>query len=376
VLHRWLGLGAGLIVLAVAVSGGLLLLEEEIKATFEASDHVVSPVNGSTARLNPALAELERRHPGHTVSVVYWPEDPARAVEVVLRDATRTSMFLATVDPGTGAILSDRPRLSTVRYWALQLHYKLLLGLPGMIATTFASGALTLLAITGLWLHQRAFVSLLRIPMRLGRGARLAWSDLHRWSGALSLVLVFLLGVTGAIYMALILPGEIRARAAGEATHRHGAARDAAVKWSQLPEVGDLRTAARAALPAHEFNQLVFPGGRSATFSANMLDRSAWWWDKRGVVTLDARTGTVISALPGPQRPPKDRALSALAGLHFGTLGASWVKWLYLLLGAVAPATLAVSGTAIWLVRTRKRTAATRRLASPVSVPASIPVPR
>lgn len=372
VLHRWLGLGAGLIVLAVAFSGGLLLLEEEIKATVEARDHVIAapPAGTAPAKLNPTFAELEKQFPGHTVSVVYWPDEPNHAVEVVLRDAARSSMVLATVNPWTAAIISAKPRLGTIRYWALQLHYKLLLGLPGMIATTLASVALTLLAITGLWLHKRAFVSLLKAPMRLGRGARLAWSDLHKWSGSLSLVLVFILGVTGATYMALILPGEIRARAAGQAGHQHGAARDASVKWTQLPEPSDLRTAAQAALPTHEFNQLVFPGGRSPTFSANMLDRSAWWWDKRGTVKLDARTGAVTEALAGPQRTAKDRALSALAGLHFGTLGAPWVKWLYLVLGAIAPAVLSISGGVIWLVRTRKR-AAVRSPSS--SLPAPLP---
>jgi uncharacterized iron-regulated membrane protein len=372
VLHRWLGLGAGLVILAVALSGGLLLLEDEIKATVESRDHVVAapPAGTAPAKLNPALARLEERFPGQSVTVVYWPDDPAHAVEVVLRDAARSSMILATVNPWTAEIISAKPRLDTIRYWALQLHYKLLFGLPGMIATTLASVALTLLAVTGLWLHKRAFVSLLQAPMRLGRGTRLAWSDLHKWSGSLSLVLVFILGVTGVIYMVLILPGEIRARAAGQAGHQHGAARDVSVKWSQLPELGALRSAAKAALPTHEFSQLVFPGGRSPTFSANMLDRSAWWWDKRGTVKLDVRTGAVTEALAGPQRTAKDRALSALAGFHFGTLGASWVKWLYLLLGAVAPAVLSITGGVIWLVRTRKRA---RTRTTPSSLPSPVP---
>lgn len=372
VLHRWLGLGAGLIVLAIAFSGGLLLLEEEIKSTVESRDYVIAapPAGTAPAKLNATLAQLEQKFPGHTVSVVYWPEEPNHAVEIVLRDAARSSMILATVNPWTAAIISAKPRLDTTRYWALQLHYKLLLGLPGMIATTLSSVALTLLAVTGLWLHKRAFVSLLQAPMRLGRGARLAWSDLHKWSGSLSLVLVFILGVTGVIYMALILPGEIRARAAGQAGHQHGAPRDLSMKWSQLPELGSVRAAAKTALPTHEFSQLVFPGGRSPTFSANMLDRSAWWWDKRATVKLDARTGVVTEALSGPQREAKDRALSALAGFHFGTLGATWVKWLYLTLGALAPALLSVTGGVIWLIRTRKRA---RVRTNPASLPSSVP---
>ena len=63
-------------------------------------------------------------------------------------------------------------------------------------------------------------------------------------------------------------------------------------------------------------------------------------------------------------------AAVAIAGFHFGTLGASWVKWLYLLLGAVAPAVLSITGGVIWLVRTRKRA---RTRTTPSSLPSPVP---
>jgi uncharacterized iron-regulated membrane protein len=46
-----------------------------------------------------------------------------------------------------------------------------------------------------------------------------------------------------------------------------------------------------------------------------------------------------------------------LAPLHFGFHGSPLVKWLYAV-GGFAPAILAASGTAIWLLRTRKKPAA------------------
>jgi len=353
VLHRWLGLTAGLIVLALGFSGALLLLEEELKDTVEARYNKVEPssVDSVLVPLNPVLARLEAENPGLAVSVVYWPENKGHAVQAVLRDAERRRMLLATINPWTGEVLAVRPRIETLHYWALQLHYKLLLGKTGMILTTFASLAMILLGLTGLWLNKRVWVTLAKSPMRLGRGARLAWSDLHKWSGVVSLGWVLLLGVTGLIYMILILPGEFGSHGG----HQHGAPRDVRLAWNAVPEISALRSTAKSTLPGHEFSQLVFPGGRSRSFSANMLDREAWWWDKRAVVTLDASSGKVLTAVTGPHRTARDRALSALAALHFGTMGAGWVKWLYLVLGAIAPALLSVTGAVIWWIRQRKR---------------------
>ncbi len=356
VLHRWLGLGAGLILLCIGFSGALLLLDDELKSTVESTHHVINAPATPDAEptpLNPSLAELERRHPGLAVSVVYWPEEHDRAVEVVLRNADRSQMRLATLNPWTGEILSSVPRIDTVHYWALQLHSRLFLGKTGMILTTFGAVSLTLLALTGLWLNRHVFRTLARAPMRLGRGARLAWSDLHKWSGSASLVFIFILGVTGLIYMILLLPGEFRSHAG----HQHGAPRDTRIDWAQLPEISVLRAKAKSALPGHEFHQLVIPGGRSPAFSANLLDRDAWWWNKRATASFDARSGQLLKALTGPERTTKDRALSALSAFHFGTQGAPWVKWLYLFLGAIAPGLLSVTGFAIWFIRRRKRTA-------------------
>ena len=53
--------------------------------------------------------------------------------------------------------------------------------------------------------------------------------------------------------------------------------------------------------------------------------------------------------------PLSQKLNGMLAPLHFGFYGSTLVKWLYFV-GGFAPALLALSGTAIWYLRTRKHT--------------------
>lgn len=71
-------------------------------------------------------------------------------------------------------------------------------------------------------------------------------------------------------------------------------------------------------------------------------------------IEFAGHSGKLISVELGTDQGPFRRVLSAMTPLHYGTWGGGWVAWLYFVAG-VGTATLAVTGTIIWIESYRRR---------------------
>jgi uncharacterized iron-regulated membrane protein len=217
------------------------------------------------------------------------------------------------------------------------------LGGWGYVITGVGGVGLVLLGVTGLIIYRDRLGALWRRPLRLGRGWRLALSDLHKWVGVVSLYFTIVLGLTGAIYSAKIAPGQIAD------PKLQGAPYDIA----QLAPIEPALAAARARFPGAELLRVSFPSTPTGALSILVLEREAPVWRKFSRVDFDPTTGALRAVFDARDGTLSQKLNGMLAPLHFGFYGAPLVKWLYFI-GGFAPALLAASGVAIWYVRTRK----------------------
>jgi uncharacterized iron-regulated membrane protein len=115
-----------------------------------------------------------------------------------------TSVVLA-IAGATGAVLAV-PGPDLLRRVASRLHETLALGSVGNVIVLTATGAAVVLQLGGVWLwwKRKSFA------VRFSAGWRRAVTDLHHSAGALGLVLMLLVAVTG-VGMTMFTPGPERA---------------------------------------------------------------------------------------------------------------------------------------------------------------------
>jgi uncharacterized iron-regulated membrane protein len=194
-VHLWTGIGAGLYILVIGVTGSAMVFRPEIYGRYWQTPKVVA----SEPRLTEEQLEAAARgvYPRYDVTEVISGTNPEAAVEVWLdRDGrTRKRWF----DPYTGRDLGEAiPLVIKAFAWMLDLHDNLLAGETGRTVNGIGGLLLTVMCVTGAviwWPGVRNWRRSL-IVRRSGGWKRFNWS-LHSAMGFWGILLVFVWGATG-----------------------------------------------------------------------------------------------------------------------------------------------------------------------------------
>jgi uncharacterized iron-regulated membrane protein len=198
-IHLWTGIGLGLYVVFISVSGSAIVFRNEI---YKALDQGQKPVAVQSNRLTPdQLRDLaHRNYPGYAITFLFEAKRPDQATEIWLEKGGSKQQRL--FDPYSGADLGRAvPWGITVIAWLSDLHTNLLSGPKGRVVNGIGSICVTLLCATGacLWwpgLGKWRF-SLLVNPK--ANWKRMNW-ELHSVIGLWTFALVFMWALTG-IYL-------------------------------------------------------------------------------------------------------------------------------------------------------------------------------
>jgi uncharacterized iron-regulated membrane protein len=141
-VHLWTGIGLGLYVLLMSVSGSALIFRRELARTLAREPRVAA---GPGARLseNELKQVAKRAYPDYEVTRVWLRKNPDQAVEIWLERGSKKLQRL--FNPFTGADLGDSLRLG-FRFvlWLVDLHDNLLVAQTGRLMNA-AGGIFTLL---------------------------------------------------------------------------------------------------------------------------------------------------------------------------------------------------------------------------------------
>jgi uncharacterized iron-regulated membrane protein len=373
--HRWLALILGLALLAVVISGVVLLYEQEI-------NRVVNPGLYDTTSSDDPLTHSEARAALRRADPSFKPSDIVDSHGVYLiydQDYEKQ----AYVDPGSGRLLGiDDPRDGVMGFlYNLHLCGLSCKGYTGYIpflekpAHILGNEELTvgglLLAITGLMLLYFAATGLVTWwpgIKRLARGLRLRTSrgsyafnyELHNVVGLAAIPFLVMWGFTGAHFELkqfselwyAVLPGQ-----AGEE-------REVLSKPLKGRSVSMDEAAAIA--------QRKVPDGRLVSMSVpDMKAKDSTFFSYLAVgndpydhgvypgnvgVTIDRYSGAATITYPSPENPPLSQQIvdDWFYPLHAGTFVNGWWRVVWLVIG-LTPLVLAVTGVVTWLIRRRKR---------------------
>jgi uncharacterized iron-regulated membrane protein len=195
-IHMWTGIGAGLYILAISLSGSAVVFRIETSRLVRQAPIVVdaSGVRMTDERLT---ASAERAYPGWRVTKIWEPRRQHEAVDVWLErgGAVKQRLF----DPYTGRDLARTiPVGLKVLDWVVDFHDNLLADRTGRLANGIGALFLLTLAATGLLIWWPGIASWRRsLTIRWSAsGRRLTW-DLHSAIGFWGAVLVFMWALTG-----------------------------------------------------------------------------------------------------------------------------------------------------------------------------------
>jgi uncharacterized iron-regulated membrane protein len=200
-VHLWTGIGIGLYVLMMSVSGTVLIYRRELAKTFSREPRIaVGP--GARMTVDELKQAAKRAHPEYDAVRVYERKNPDEPVEIWLgRGGKRLQRLF---NPYTGADLGDtlQPGFRFI-LWLADLHDDLLYERTGRRWNAIGAVLATLLCLTGAviwWPGIKNWRSSLTVRWKVNHKG-FNWA-LHSALGFWSIAFIFMWGISG-IYLSI-----------------------------------------------------------------------------------------------------------------------------------------------------------------------------
>lgn len=348
-LHRWVGLTLALIVVAVSISGGLLLFRAPYYSMVYPA--MAAPLSeAQVARRADVLARIEAEYGAAGVQLVKFPRPGMNVYHVWVRDGSQ-----AFHNPTDGALIDRWHPFERLPALLFELHAHLLGDDTGTLINGMAALFVLFMALTGivLWWPSRAAYQL-RGAVPAG-AARPELLRSHAASGVIAFVPIVLFVATGAL-MAFYAPVNralslmIDGRAPAQADARVVPRSEAALPWHALLPVID------GVLPEGD-TVYYYPGTAD---NARLMFRKRvpgeWHPNGRSYIVLDPYDGSIVQTIDARQQGVAVRFMNTIYPLHAATVGGPLMIAAGAL-AAVALTWLAAGGawTYLRLLTTRKR---------------------
>lgn len=336
-LHLCVGLGSGLLMALMGVSGSVLVFTPEIDRagiTLPAvADSSLPPLQQTADRIS---TELDA-----TVRAVRFVADEPRLVQ-----------FDLVTGGGSGRVFVDRSTSQVVKArrpaWFLfiyELHHDLFLGSNGRIITGILGLLLTLLAISGIviwWPGRGRVAENPAFSPRVNR--RVAWK-LHHFTGFWSSLLLAVIAFTGtcftwrAQYVSFFnsIARSVAPAAPPTVSPDH----------ATIASLDSALAAAQHAVPDAEPTLVRLPARANDALSVRMRRAGDMRRIGAHTVYLHPSTGQVVRVDDFANASWATRFVESLAPVHTGEFGTGLIRWLWALAG-IAPPVLFFSGFTLW----------------------------
>jgi len=196
-VHLWTGLGVGLYLLAMSLSGSALVFREELEAAFPAQARTVE-VKEKRASYEAVREAAARGYPGYRVAWIHEPERTDQAHDVWVEKDEDAKLVL--INPYGAEFLAEVGTFTSFWTFLQDLHFYLFAGRVGFL-NGFGGLLLGLMCLSGLliwWPGVAVWRQGFAVKWK-ARWKRLNW-DLHSAGGIWLLAFVATWATTGAYF--------------------------------------------------------------------------------------------------------------------------------------------------------------------------------
>ena len=352
-LHLWLGIISGLVVFIVALTGSLLVFEEELEPVINSSFHVVK-VNESKSRLSlDSLTDIvTARFPANKISrIIIEPEDE-RAIVVGLKNGKKDRDILsAAINPYTGEITGSRIEEDTFFEVVIRLHRYLCMGETGKLITGISCIMFLIIMITGLvlwWPNRKNQKQRFRIKWDASF-KRLNW-DLHAVFGFYVLPFVFLIALTGLVWSYKWVNKLIYLAFDGKPQQKREVPMNVMLIKNSKTHYEQIWQETNRQLPNHGKILISIPENDSLSITVTKVDNEAAIANIVSSLYFDKNSGKLVSKLLYKDETTGFKARRVVFPVHTGSL-LGWPTKIIAFIVALITASLPITGFMIWFMR-------------------------
>jgi uncharacterized iron-regulated membrane protein len=343
-LHSWLGLIAGIFILAICLSGAFISLRNQYERSFEKEKIVVTP---QSKRLSyDTLFAIAKKEVSDFQLYDYarLPQQADESLEILyFPDGSYHSVF---IDPYTGEV-KGKLALNLSR-WILKFHWSFFIGSQGWLGSIFAfcfALCLLLSIITGFIVYKRHIIDSLLFRSKVNWSSfKNASSGLHRIIGVWSMLFLFIMFGSGAYINYHILNGD----------WKYPGGKDLTQIPKQLLQISvdDCIQKAKDTIPNFIPTGFSFPQLMGGDLSVNGLtkDQNEFYLSGSSV-SFNPTTGQVIEITNGTKNTTYSKFENIVFSLHYANFGGLFIKIIYCIL-ALLCGLMPITGFVLWWRRT------------------------
>lgn len=361
-IHLWLGIGSGIILLIICLTGTVLTFEEEIKSVF-AEEVSVSPT-ATLFRIEELAENLTNE--GEVMRVTISPEKtkPYEFSVKTNKEDRRGTLFL--VDQYTGNYTKAAPNVLDEFFMTMfKMHRWLLMDMSiGRPIVGVATIIFLILSISGivLWFPKK---KLRKLKWKnLKPGFKIAWRskwkrlnhDLHVTLGFYTAIFLIIMSLTGLFWSfewykdagSAVLGTEVfGGRGGGPKVDSKIAPEIESINFAEILKITERE------LSFEGTTVLQIPADEKDIFSIRKHHDKDFLQTATDELKID-RDGTIISKEIFSEKPLNVQIASSIKAIHLGTIFGWFSKTIYFISCLIATS-LPITGVIIWLNKMKKK---------------------
>jgi uncharacterized iron-regulated membrane protein len=372
-LHLWLGIGSGLVVLTVALTGSILVFERELEPRLSPGfSYVEVPANGAKAVSMDILTQtVLNSYKDYNLRQIVIEQEADRSVIFSIQKG-KHDMLAVAVNQYTGRIIKAVDEESRFFNVVLRLHRYLCMGTTGKVITGISCSIFLIMVITGIvlwWPKRNARKQRMRVKWDAS-WKRLNW-DLHAVLGFYVHIVIFLIALTGLTWSYQWVNDLIFYTFDGKPMKKMTPPKTEAVSTAGTGYMSRIMHSTDSILAYNGPIRIRFAEKKDQAITVLKRNTGAAIDNIASTLYFEAGTGRLVQVrlYENESRGMKVRRL--VYPIHTGSL-LGWPTKLLALIAALVSASLPVTGLCIWLNRKKKKKPAAKRNKTPQ--PLSVPV--
>ncbi|HVI49507.1 MAG TPA: PepSY-associated TM helix domain-containing protein [Chitinophaga sp.] len=369
-LHLWLGLASGLVVLVVALTGSILVFEQEIDLWLNRDVLTTTHIHAQRKSLDELTAAVQQRVIGKEIQRIQVFQEPNRNALFMTSDKKPDGRIIVAVNPYTAevaGVYSYDKRFFTI---VLQLHRYLLMGETGKLITGISCIIFLLMLVSGMVLWWPRVKQAVKQRFRVKWNAsfkRLNW-DLHAVLGFYAFLFLFVIAATGLVWSYPWVNKMLFLLADGKPQQKEVVKNDPASVRGVNGKMEKMLTALNATYTFPGDINIFIPAERTTAVMFSKENKKAHIDNVVSAMYFDRNSGAALKVKPYEQESNGSKLRRLVYPVHTGSVY-GWPTQILALLVSLFAASLPVTGTIIWLGRRKKKKPAINKI-KPVNAPA------
>lgn len=390
-IHLYLSLAAGLVILIACLTGAILVFEKDLQMALNKKRYYVEQ-SGPRLSLEQLTDKVRMGFPGHKINGIKVYKDGGRSAEVSIsappkkdkpgeqkqqqppsaeaKDPKKAQAppprqpgFTVFINPYTAEVLQKYSYQETFFYQVFALHRWLLGGQNsiGKYIVGISTFIFLFILITGiiLWWPKTRRIMASRLKIKWNAGWKRINHDMHLVFGFYSAIFLFIFAFTGLAWSFEWFNNGIY-KVTNSPLKQAPPPKSSAMEGVGRIAPDQALAVAMIAQEDAEFYSISFPKDSTEVFSVSFLPPNAPHESATDVIYVDQYSGHAAGILAFSERSLGARVRSAFKPVHTGSiwgLPSKIIAFIVCLLGVTFP----ITGTIMWLNRTRKKAKADQR---------------